>query len=102
MIVRRFLETVLFISIKQKGIMIIKVLGTGCANCKTLEKHTRQAVTELGCGAEVQKVEDITKIIEYKVMRTPALVIDEKVVLSGRVPAISEIKELIQTVGKSK
>ena len=76
--------------------MIIKVLGTGCANCKTLEKHTRQAVTELGNDAEVQKVEDITKIIEYNVMRTPALVIDDKVVMSGRVPSVTEIKELIQ------
>lgn len=77
--------------------MIIKVLGTGCANCKTLEKYTRQAVTELGNNAEVLKVEDITKIIEYNVMRTPALVIDEKVVMSGRVPSISEIKEIIQS-----
>jgi len=77
--------------------MIIKVLGTGCAKCKTLEKHTRQAVAELGNVAEVLKVEDITEIIEYKVMRTPALVIDEKVVLSGRVPSIKEIKELIQS-----
>jgi len=76
--------------------MIIKVLGTGCANCKTLEKHTRQAVAELGNGAEVLKVEDITTIIEYKVMRTPALVIDERVVMNGRVPSVSEIKELIQ------
>jgi small redox-active disulfide protein 2 len=75
--------------------MIIKVLGTGCANCKTLEKHTRQAVAELGNCAEVFKIEDITRIIEYKVLHTPALVIDEKVVLSGRVPSVSEIKELI-------
>ena len=76
--------------------MIIKVLGTGCANCKTLEKHTRLAVTELGNGAEVLKVEDITKIIQYNVVSTPALVINEKVVMSGRVPSVSEIKELIQ------
>lgn len=80
--------------------MIIKVLGTGCASCKALEKHTRQAVTELGNGAEVLKVEDITKIIEYKIMRTPALVIDEKVVINGKVPSVSEIKELINLAGK--
>jgi small redox-active disulfide protein 2 len=76
--------------------MIIKILGTGCANCKTLENHTRQAVAELGNIAEVLKVEDIVKIIEYKVMRTPALVIDEKVVMNGRVPSVTEIRELIQ------
>lgn len=82
--------------------MIIKVLGTGCANCKTLEKYTRQAVAELGNVAEVMKVDDITKIIEYKVMRTPALVIDEKVVMDGRVPSVSELKDIIQQAGKSK
>ena len=79
--------------------MIIKVLGTGCANCKTLEKHTRQAVAELGNGAEVLKVDDITKIIEYKVMRTPALVIDEKVVMNGRVPSVTELKDIIHVAG---
>ena len=57
--------------------MIIKVLGTGCANCRSLEKQTRQAVAELGLPVEVVKVEDIMKILEYNVMRTPALVIDE-------------------------
>jgi small redox-active disulfide protein 2 len=82
--------------------MIIKVLGTGCANCKALEKRAMQAVTELRNDAEVLKVEDITKIIEYKVMRTPALVIDEKVVLSGRVPSVSELKDIIHKAEKSK
>ena len=76
--------------------MIIKVLGTGCSNCKTLEKQTRLAVAELGNQAEIVKVDDITKIIEYKVMRTPALVINEKVVLVGKVPSVNEIKEIIQ------
>ena len=75
--------------------MIIKVLGTGCPNCKTLEKLTRQAVSELSNGAEVVKVDDITRIIAYNVMRTPALVIDEKVVMNGRVPSVEEIKTLI-------
>ncbi|MEI8004573.1 MAG: thioredoxin family protein [Bacteroidota bacterium] len=76
--------------------MIIKVLGTGCPSCRTLESNTRKAVAELGSCAEVIKVEDITKIIGYKVMRTPALVFDEQVVINGRVPAVSEIKQLIQ------
>ena len=75
--------------------MIIKVLGTGCARCKSLEKITRKAVEELNLSATVEKVEDIQKIMEYAVMRTPALVIDEKVVMSGQVPKISELKELL-------
>jgi len=75
--------------------MNIKVLGTGCPKCKTLEKATRDAVKEMGITAEIEKVEDIAKIINYGVMRTPALVINETVVVSGRIPSISEIKELI-------
>ena len=75
--------------------MEIKVLGTGCANCKNLEKATMNALVEMDFSVQVTKVEDITKIMSYGVMRTPALVIDEKVVLSGRVPSVSEIKEII-------
>jgi len=75
--------------------MEIKVLGTGCAKCKSLEKLTRKAVGELNLDATVTKVEDIQKIMEYAVMRTPALVIDEKVVLSGQLPKVAELKELI-------
>ncbi|MCX6257136.1 MAG: thioredoxin family protein [Bacteroidia bacterium] len=76
--------------------MEIKVLGTGCANCKMLEKSVINALAEMDIAANVQKVEDIQKIMAYGVMRTPALVIDEKVVLSGRVPPIKEIKEIIE------
>ena len=75
--------------------MEIKVLGTGCARCKSLEKTTRIAVEELNLDATVVKVEDIQKIMEYAVMRTPALVINEKVVLSGQVPKVAEIKDLL-------
>jgi len=75
--------------------MEIKVLGTGCANCKNLETATRKAVEELGIEATVVKEEDIMKIMGYGIMRTPGLVIDEKVVLSGRVPSLNELKELI-------
>jgi len=75
--------------------MEIKVLGTGCARCKTLEKVTRKAVKELNLDATVEKVEDIQKIMEYAVMRTPALVINEKVVMSGQVPRLPEVKELL-------
>ena len=75
--------------------MKIKVLGTGCARCKSLEKITIKAVDELNLDATVEKVEDIQKIMEYAVMRTPALVINEKVVLIGQVPKIDELKELL-------
>ena len=75
--------------------MEIKVLGTGCARCKTLEKVTTKAVRELNLDVTVEKVEDIQKIMEYAVMRTPALVINEKVIMSGQVPKITEMKELL-------
>ena len=75
--------------------MEIKVLGTGCARCKSLERLTRKAVDELSMDASVEKVEDIRKIMEYAIMRTPALVIDEKVVLSGQIPKIDELKKLL-------
>lgn len=70
-------------------------MGTGCAKCKALDRVTRKAVEELQLDATVDKVEDIRKIMEYGVMRTPALVINEKVVLSGQLPKIAEVKELI-------
>lgn len=75
--------------------MDIKVLGTGCAKCKTLEKLTRDAIAETGITAEIEKVEDIVKIMAFGVMQTPALVINQKVVLSGRIPSMTEIKELL-------
>jgi small redox-active disulfide protein 2 len=75
--------------------MEIKVLGTGCTKCKTLEKLTRDAVTESGISAEIEKVEDIYKIMSYGVMSTPALVINQKVVVSGRVPSMAELKDIL-------
>ena len=75
--------------------MKIKVLGTGCAKCKALEKATRKAVDELHLDAGIEKVEDIQKIMEYAVMRTPALVVDDKVILSGQVPKVSHLKEIL-------
>jgi small redox-active disulfide protein 2 len=76
--------------------MEIKILGTGCANCKTLEKGVLIAVEDLKIDAKVEKVEDIIKIMGYGIMKTPGLVINEKVVLSGRVPSVSELKEIIE------
>jgi small redox-active disulfide protein 2 len=75
--------------------MNIKILGTGCPKCKTLEKVTRQAVDELGIEATIEKVEDIVKIMAYNVMHTPVLVIDEKVVLKGIVPGLNQVKEIL-------
>jgi small redox-active disulfide protein 2 len=75
--------------------MEIKILGTGCHKCKSLEKVTREAVEELNINANVTKEEDIVKIMGYGIMQTPGLVINEKVVVSGRVPSINEIKNLI-------
>jgi small redox-active disulfide protein 2 len=75
--------------------MEIKILGTGCPKCKALEQATRAAVQDLGVNANVTKVEDIVDIMNYGVMRTPAIVINEKIVLAGRVPDANELKEII-------
>jgi len=75
--------------------MEIKILGTGCSKCKSLEKATQQAVEELKLNAVVTKVEDIVEIMKYGVMSTPALVLNEKVLVYGKVPSINEIKELL-------
>lgn len=74
----------------------LKILGTGCAKCKTLEKLTTEVVKEYNMNADIQKVEDIMQIMNYHVMTTPALVVNEKVVFSGRVPSKSEIKSYIE------
>ncbi|MCY6957450.1 thioredoxin family protein [Clostridium brassicae] len=76
--------------------MVIKVLGTGCANCKKLEANVKEAVNELGLDASVEKVEDIKDIMAYGVMRTPAIVVDEKVKVMGRVAKVEEIKEMLR------
>jgi small redox-active disulfide protein 2 len=75
--------------------MKIKVLGTGCAKCHKLEQVTREVVKELNTDAEIEYVKDITKIMEYPILTTPGLVIDEKLVSSGRVPSKSEISAFI-------
>ncbi|TYC85200.1 thioredoxin family protein [Acetobacterium wieringae] len=76
--------------------MIIKVLGTGCKNCKKTEENTKEALAELGIEATVEKVEKMEDIIAYGVMKTPALVIDEKVVVMGRIPSVKDIKKILQ------
>ena len=75
--------------------LTIKILGSGCANCKKLEALTRQAVEQMGAQAEVLKVTQYPDIMAYNVMSTPGLVINEKVVSSGRIPALAEITTFI-------
>jgi small redox-active disulfide protein 2 len=72
----------------------IKVLGSGCPNCRRLEAETRAALDEAGISYELTKVTEIADIMAYGVMSTPALVMNEKVVSSGRIPARSRIVEL--------
>ena len=74
----------------------LKILGPGCAKCKTLEKLTAEVVKENNIQADIQKVDDIMQIMNYRIMATPAMVINEKVIFSGRVPSKSEIKSFIE------
>lgn len=75
--------------------MQIKILGPGCKNCVTLERVTRDAVAELGIDAQITKVTDYADIASYGILSTPGLVVDEQVVLSGRVPTKGHVKELL-------
>jgi small redox-active disulfide protein 2 len=76
--------------------MVIKVLGSGCANCKKLEAHAKEAVAQLGVDATIEKVTDFKDIAAYGVMRTPALVVDEQVKIVGKVASVEEIKNLLK------
>jgi small redox-active disulfide protein 2 len=75
----------------------IKILGSGCPNCKKLEALARQAVEQLSIEAEVTKVTDYAGIMAYNVMSTPGLVINEKVVSAGRIPSPAEITTFLTT-----
>lgn len=77
--------------------MEIKILGPGCANCSRLEKYARAVVNELGLEATITKVSDMRDIMAYDILSTPGLVIDEKVVVSGRVPSKAEVTTMITT-----
>lgn len=72
---------------------IVKILGSGCANCKKLEAVAREAVTEAGIAAEFVKVTDMQAIMAYDLLSTPGLVIDEKLVSSGRIPTKAEVRQ---------
>lgn len=73
----------------------VKILGSGCANCRRLTQLTEQALSELGIQTPVEKITDDVEIAAYGVMRTPALVVDEQVVMTGRIPGLSS---LVQTL----
>lgn len=75
---------------------VIKVLGTGCSKCKTMESTVREVVAENNFPFEVVKVDDIMQIMNFGVLSTPGLVIDEKVMISGRTASKEEVKKLIE------
>ena len=77
--------------------MEIKVLGPGCPKCKSLAKLVQETVQEMQLDATITKVEDIMEIMQYNIMTTPALVVDGKVLVKGRVPSENELKELLTT-----
>lgn len=79
--------------------MEIKVLGTGCAKCKQLEKVVREAVDEMGLDAEVEKVTELTDIMAYGIMSTPGLVVNGEVRLAGRLPKVAEVKSILERAG---
>jgi len=77
--------------------MDIKILGSGCTNCKNLEANTRRALADMGIDAEIEHVVDAAEIVSWGVMSTPALVVDGTVVVSGRVPSAEQIRDLLST-----
>ena len=82
--------------------MNIKILGSGCAKCRKLEELTREAVNELGIAANIIHIKDVSKILEYPILTTPSLVINELVVCSGRVPDKQELIHMINNAGNTK
>jgi small redox-active disulfide protein 2 len=75
--------------------MIIKILGSGCKKCKKMEENVKEAIEELNLDAKVEKVEDFKEIMKYKVLTTPALVVDEEVLSSGKLLKTKEIIKLL-------
>lgn len=76
--------------------MKIKILGPGCANCQRLEERTKEAVEALGLDVNLEKVTDAAEIASYGIMRTPGLVVNDTVVVAGRVPSTREISDLLK------
>lgn len=82
--------------------MEIKVLGSGCSSCKKLEKNTLDAIDKLGIKAHVEKVTDMNEILAFGVMNTPALVIDNKIVMQGQVPNVKKLIDLMMKTSDLK
>lgn len=76
--------------------LTIKVLGPGCANCRKLEEVAREAAASIGVEAEITKITDMREIVAYDVLKTPGLVINEKLVSSGRIPTVATIAEWLR------
>ena len=76
--------------------MKIQILGTGCPKCKQLADNVKLAIDETGINAEIEKITEISDIIDFGVMMTPALAVDGKIKFVGKVPSVAEIKELIE------
>ncbi|MFQ3668272.1 MAG: thioredoxin family protein [Fimbriimonadaceae bacterium] len=76
--------------------MKIQILGTGCANCKNLQRNAEAAVRDIGLDAQIEKVEDLREIMKMGVMSTPGLAVDGTVVSTGRVPSVDEIKAMLK------
>jgi len=75
--------------------MIIKVLGSGCAKCNQLENLTKDVLKEMGIEATIEHVRDLNKIMEYPILATPGLVINEELVVSGKVPDKAKLNQII-------
>ena len=73
----------------------IKILGTGCAKCKQTEAVIRETLSDMGLDANIEKVEDIQKIMEYDIMSTPAVVLDGAVKMTGKVPSKEEVRAML-------
>jgi len=76
--------------------MKLKIYGSGCAKCNLLTQHAETAAQELGIDYEIEKVKDINQIIEAGIMRTPALAVDDEIVVTGRVPSAEKIKQYME------
>jgi small redox-active disulfide protein 2 len=77
--------------------MDVRVLGSGCANCRKLQQVAEQAIAQTGVSAQLSKVEDFQEIMRYGVMATPALVVDEKVVSVGKIPDVGQVSSWLTT-----
>lgn len=78
------------------GKVIIKILGAGCDKCEKSYNNTLKAIEELGVDASIQKVEDLVSMMKFGVMTTPGIVIDEKVVMVGKIPSVADMKKLLE------